>query len=75
LWQIYIFFTDTLVNWTITPEDSHAGLSIRLLEGIFVLGAMGSVLVFVLTAIDDVRELFSRDDTKIRGTTSKSSPQ
>ena len=29
--------------------------AIRLLEGVFVLGAIGCVLVFVLTAIDDIR--------------------
>ena len=35
-------------------------LAIRLLEGMFVLGALGSVLVLVLTTIDDVRELFGK---------------
>jgi hypothetical protein len=39
-------------------------LLIRILEGMFVLGALGCVLVFVLTAIDDIRVLFSRDDDK-----------
>ena len=38
--------------------------AIRLLEGIFVLGAIGCVLVFVLTAIDDIRVLFSRNEDK-----------
>jgi hypothetical protein len=36
----------------------------RILEGMFVLGAIGCVLVLVLTAIDDFRVLFSRDDDK-----------
>jgi len=38
--------------------------AIRILEGMFVLGAIGCVLVLVLTAIDDLRVLFSRDDDK-----------
>ena len=37
-------------------------LAIRLLEGMFVLGALGSVLVLVLTTIDDVRELFGKHE-------------
>ena len=39
-----------------------ASLAIRLLEGMFVLGALGSVLVLVLTTIDDVRELFGKHE-------------
>ena len=38
--------------------------AVRLLEGMFVLGAIGCVFVLVLTAIDDIRVLFSRDDDK-----------
>jgi hypothetical protein len=37
---------------------------IRILEGLFIAGALGSVLVFVLSAIDDVRVLLGRDDDK-----------
>jgi hypothetical protein len=36
--------------------------AIRILEGMFVVGILGCVLVLVLTAIDDIRVLFSRDD-------------
>ena len=36
--------------------------AIRLLEGMFVLGALGSALVLVLTTIDDVRELFGKHE-------------
>ena len=48
---------------------------VRILEGMFVLGAAGCVLVLVLTAIDDIGVLFGRDDnsprdaTKLVGTT------
>ncbi len=38
--------------------------AIRILEGMFVVGALGCVLVVVLTLVDDVRELFNRDDAK-----------
>jgi hypothetical protein len=36
--------------------------AIRILEGMFVLGILGSALVVVLTAFDDIRELFGRHD-------------
>jgi hypothetical protein len=36
--------------------------AIRLLEGMFVIGMLGSMLVVVLTAFDDIRELFGRHD-------------
>jgi hypothetical protein len=42
---------------------------VRILEGMFVLGAAGCVLVLVLTAIDDIRVLFGRDDDKLRDAT------
>ena len=38
--------------------------AIRLLEGMFILGALGCVLVFVLTAIDDIKSLFGKDEDK-----------
>jgi hypothetical protein len=39
-------------------------IAIRMVEGMFELGALGCVLVLVLTAIDDIRVLFGRDDDK-----------
>jgi hypothetical protein len=39
-------------------------LAIRILEGMFVVGALGCVLVLVFSAIDDFRVLFGRDDDK-----------
>jgi hypothetical protein len=35
--------------------------AIRLLEGIFVVGSVGCVVVLFLTAIDDFRVLFGND--------------
>jgi len=37
-------------------------LAIRILEGIFVVGAIGCVAVLLLTAVEDVRTLFGLDD-------------
>jgi hypothetical protein len=39
-------------------------VAIRILEGMFLVGALGSVVVLVLTTIDDVRVLFGSDDEK-----------
>ena len=39
-------------------------LAIRIVEGMFIVVALGCILVLVLTAIDDIRVLFSRDDDK-----------
>jgi hypothetical protein len=36
--------------------------AIRILGGMFVLGAIGCVFVLVLTAIDDIQSLFGSDD-------------
>ena len=38
--------------------------AVRILEGMFVVGMLGSLLVVVLTALDDIRELFGRGDHK-----------
>ena len=35
---------------------------VRILEGMFVVGALGCVAVIVLTVIEDIRTLFGRDD-------------
>jgi hypothetical protein len=37
-------------------------LAIRILEGMFVVGAVGCVAVLALTAIEDVWTLLGRDD-------------
>jgi hypothetical protein len=37
-------------------------IGIRTLEVLFILGAAGSVLVLVLTTIDDAKVLFSGDE-------------
>jgi len=39
-------------------------IAIRILEGMFVVGAIGCVAVLALTAVEDVRTLFGRDDDK-----------
>jgi hypothetical protein len=38
--------------------------AIHMLEGMFIVGALGSVLVLILSAIDDVRVLLGRDADK-----------
>jgi len=38
--------------------------AVRILEGMFIVGMLGSALVVVLTAVDDIRELFGRDNDK-----------
>jgi hypothetical protein len=38
--------------------------AIRILEGMFAVGVVGSALVVILTSIDDIRPLFSRDDER-----------
>jgi hypothetical protein len=37
---------------------------VRLLEGMFVVGVLGSGLVVALTAIEDFKMLFSKDTKK-----------
>jgi hypothetical protein len=36
--------------------------AIRLLEALFVLGAVGSAIVVLMTAVEDFRMLFARDE-------------
>jgi len=38
--------------------------AIRVVESMFFIGIVGSALVLILTAIDDVRELLGHDDDK-----------
>ncbi len=45
-----------------TLGSSLLVVAIRLLEGMFAIGAVGSVLVLILTTIDDVKVLFSTDE-------------
>ncbi len=35
---------------------------VRILEGMFVVGAAGSVIVLVLSGIEDLQLLFGRED-------------
>jgi hypothetical protein len=35
---------------------------VRVLEGMFVVGAVGCIAVLALTAVEDVRTLLGRDD-------------
>jgi hypothetical protein len=35
---------------------------VRLLEGMFVVGTIGSVVVLVLTGIEDLKLLFGREE-------------
>jgi hypothetical protein len=53
------------------PYELYVGLesamivfAVRMLEGMFLVGIVGSVLVVVLTAFDDIRELFGRHDER-----------
>ena len=41
-------------------------VAIRLLEGMFAVGVVGSLLVLVLTTIDDAKVLFSSDEKQLR---------
>jgi hypothetical protein len=41
-------------------------IAIRILEGMFVVGMLGCVLVLILSGIDDLRVLFGRDDAPPR---------
>ena len=38
--------------------------AIRTLEGMFLVGMLGCVLVLVLTTIDDIRELLGRSEDR-----------
>jgi len=41
-------------------------IAVRILETIFIVGALGCVIVLALTAIEDLRTLFGRDDVDKR---------
>ena len=38
-------------------------LLVRILETIFTVGAIGSAIVLILTAIEDLETLFGREET------------
>lgn len=42
-------------------------IGVRLLEAMFVLGGVGSVVVLILTSIEDVGTLASSDENEQRG--------
>ena len=63
--NLYAFFTNSmvdLINLNTRPSSAMIIFAVRILEGMFVVGMLGSVLVVVLTAFDDIRELFGRHD-------------
>jgi hypothetical protein len=35
---------------------------VRILEGLFLVGIAGSALVFILTTVEDIRELFKTEE-------------
>ena len=35
--------------------------AIRILEGIFIFGILGSALVLILISVEDIRDLFEKD--------------
>ena len=39
-------------------------VAVRFVEGMFVIGALGCLIVLILTAIEDVRTLFGLDDNE-----------
>jgi hypothetical protein len=39
-------------------------LVVRLLEGMFVVGSIGSVAVFVLSGIEDLKTLLGREESE-----------
>lgn len=45
-------------------------VGIKVLEGMFILGALGSVLVLILTTIDDAKVLFSSDEKPLAASSS-----
>jgi hypothetical protein len=54
---------NSMLNWKPgkVAEPMLLVIAIRILEGIFVVGMAGCVLVFVLSGIDDLKVLFGRD--------------
>jgi hypothetical protein len=44
--------------------DVLVTVAIRFLEGMFVVGSLGSFLVLVLSGIEDIGTLFGSDETE-----------
>jgi ABC-type thiamin/hydroxymethylpyrimidine transport system permease subunit len=66
---LYAILTNSMVDSidvNISSSFAMIVFAVRMLEGMFVVGILGSVLVVVLTAFDDIRELFGRRDDKQR---------
>ena len=42
-------------------------IAVRMLEGMFIVGAIGCIAVLALTAIEDLRTLFGKDDDAFEG--------
>ena len=42
------------------------GIGIKLLEGLFVVGVLGSAVVLLLTSLEDVRAVFQKDESPAR---------
>ena len=64
---LYAILTNSMVDSIdVNTSSSFAMIvfAVRMLEGMFVVGILGSVLVVVLTAFDDIRELLGRHDDK-----------
>jgi hypothetical protein len=65
--DLYAILTNSMVDSIEVNTNSSSAMivfAVRMLEGMFVLGILGSVLVVVLTAFDDIRELFGRHHDK-----------
>jgi hypothetical protein len=43
--------------------DKLIGFSVSLLEGMFLVGLVGSVIVIVVTTVDDLKVLLDKDAT------------
>lgn len=64
--SFYEFFTPFLMNYPQSEESETQMLviAVRFVEGMFVIGGLGCLIVLILTAIEDVRTLFGLDDNE-----------
>lgn len=60
---LYAFLMASVLNWKSAKvvNSMLLTIAIRILEGIFVVGMAGCVLVFILSGIDDLKVLLGRD--------------
>ena len=42
--------------------ETLAIFAVRVLEGLFAFGLVGSTIVILITSVEDVKELFGKDD-------------